>query len=47
MSSKQVQKPPKKFYQTKTFKVSFQIALTLIIFVAEAITGYLRETLES
>jgi len=32
--------PTKKFYQKKTFKVLFQMVLTLIIFFAEAITGY-------
>lgn len=35
----------KKFYQTKTFKVCFQISLTFIIFIAEALTGYLTNCL--
>jgi len=40
MSSKLPQKVAKKFYHKKTFKVLFQISMTLIIFFAEAITGY-------
>ena len=40
MSSMPPQRVPKKFYHKKTFKVLFQISLTLILFFAEAFTGY-------